>query len=123
MSEINRKLPVLLEEPELVKYGEELAHVHKHINTLMEDKARITAAMKPHTKRIEELVVILDTKSEEQEVKCRWDISWTTGIKTLFRTDTWEEVETDLIRESERQQHLFETGDVVPAAHEASEGE
>ena len=114
--QIYRKLPVLLSNAELVVIGEELAHTHKEISTLTEDKARITARIKPKEKRIEELVVLIDTKEDVREVACRWEYSWTTGEKLLIRQDTFEAIETDLIQEKERQQYLFETDYIAPAS-------
>ena len=109
------RLPVLLTQAELVTLGEELAHTHKDINTLTEEKARLTARMKPKVQRIEELVVLIDEKSEIRDVECRWEFYWKKGSKALVRQDTFAVIKEDLIQERERQQHLFDTDEEVPA--------
>lgn len=115
------RLPVLLTQAELVTLGEELAHTHKEINTLTEEKARLTARMKPKVQRIEELVVLIDEKSEIRDVECKWEFYWKKGSKALVRQDTFAVVKEDLIQERERQQHLFDTDEEVPAGFDVAE--
>lgn len=109
-----RALTCELSEAELIARGDEMAKTYIQVAALDMQKKRITAQIKPLDERIEELVTIIDTKQEERKVKCEWQYEWALGVKRLFRTDTYEQIDSDTIRESERQQHLRLTNEEVP---------
>lgn len=86
-------------------------------------RSRVNAKIKPKKERVDELAVIIEQKKEEREVKCKWFHDWQGGKKTPRRMDTFEELETDIIREWERQQHFKFTGEVAPAGYDVSDDE
>lgn len=108
---------------ELVERGNELAAELTGITKLEYARSRVNAKIKPKKERVGELAVIIENKREERDVKCEWFHDWQGGKKTLRRMDTFEELETDIIREWERQQHLKFTGEVAPGGYDVDDAE
>lgn len=102
----SRKLTCQLTEHELLERGNEMAKTYMQVTALDLEKKRISAKIKPLDERIEQLVVIIDTKEEERDTECRWVFNWATGIKRLYRTDTGLELDSREIRAHERQQQF-----------------
>lgn len=48
----------------------------------------------------------INSRSELRQVECRWEYDWESGKKTLYRTDTGEQVSQDFIKEHEMQTHF-----------------
>jgi len=101
-----RTLTCELTEDELLARGDEMAKTYIQVAALDLEKKRLTAKIKPLDERIQELVLIIDSKQEERRVECRWVYSYDIGIKALIRPDTGEEIETGRIKDHERQQQL-----------------
>jgi len=118
-----RRLFCELTEDELLARGKELAIELTGIVKLEIERSALNAKIKPKKERVDELAVIIDQKKEERDVKCQWFHDWNGGKKTLRRLDTFEDLETDIIREWERQQHLKFTGEVAPAGYDVDDSE
>lgn len=118
-----RRLFCELTEDELLARGKELAVELTGIVKLEIERSALNAKIKPKKERVDELAVIIDQKKEERDVKCQWFHDWNGGKKTLRRLDTFEDLETDIIREWERQQHLKFTGEVAPAGYDVDDSE
>ena len=101
-----RILNCKLTEHELMERGEELAAELKGVAELIRERAAINAQIKPREQAVERLVTVFDTKEEAREVECDWRFDWPKGVKVLYRTDTFEEIERKEITEAERQIQL-----------------
>jgi hypothetical protein len=118
-----RKLFCELTADELLVRGNELVTELTGITKLEFARSRVNAKIKPKKERVDELAVIIEQKKEERDVKCEWFFDWDGGKKTLHRLDTYGELETDIIREWERQQHFKFTGETTPGGYDVSDGE
>lgn len=114
-----RELPVTLTVDEFIAYSEELSRTLKEINELTIQRSRLNSLMKPKNERVDELVPIIDSKTVRRDVECRWTYYWEIGRRTLFRLDTYEVVEDDIIPENERQQRFQFEGEHVPGGDDA----
>jgi len=101
-----RKLEVILSDETLLEYGKEQSKLLVEIAEHDLEKARITAKAKPKKERVEHLATAIDSGKEIQAVDCNWEYDWTRGKKTLYRLDTGEEIDNDVIQEWEKQQRL-----------------
>lgn len=101
-----RNLVCQLTEHELIERGQELDQVLKDIAGLIQERAAVNAKIKPKEQRVEKLVTIIDTKEEVREVECDWSFNWNSGVKTLYRSDTQEKLESKPITDAERQIQL-----------------
>jgi len=106
MQTATRYLPVKITLRESEAYGKELAACLVEKGKLEEKRKEINAAIKPYSERAECLSKIVDSGEEQRSVECQWDYNWAAGTRTLFRQDTGEEVDHDIIPEHERQQRL-----------------
>lgn len=100
-----------LTDTEVMEKGIELKDCLKRITELEVEKARINNQIKPIKGLIEELVPVIDTRKEIRDVECDWHFNFDTGVKTLFRTDTYEKVKDQPISDYERQQQLKMEGE------------
>jgi hypothetical protein len=101
-----KKLTCVLSEHELLERGDELAKTYMKVAALDMEKKRITSRIKPLDERIEMLVTIIDTKEEERDVDCEWNYDFNLGLKRLRRGDTYEVIDSNEIKDWERQQML-----------------
>lgn len=101
-----RSLMTALTATEFVTMSEELAKELTELGILEGERSVINAKMKPKKERVDTLVPILDKKEMKKDIECYWVYNWENGTRVLYRSDTGEEVDTDVIPERERQQHL-----------------
>lgn len=106
--EITRKLVVKLSESELAERGEEMAVETMKKLRLEFQRSAINRAIKPHKERSEELAAVIEAGEEERSVLCYWSYDWRMNLRYLYRSDTGEQIDTELIPEGKKQTDLFD---------------
>ncbi len=105
-----KELPCLLTNEELADLSMTLAAKTMEVTELEERKKSVAADYKAKIDQLsaDNNVVArkIGTKSELRKVECRWEYDWSAGKKTLFRTDTGEQIAQDFIKEHEMQTHF-----------------
>ena len=107
MQKETRKLTVQLTDLEVENYGRELASCLVKIETLNEQRKAITQTIDPLKKRSTVLSQTIEDGNEIRDIECSWQYDWSRSERSLYRLDTGEIVETDIIPEHEKQQHLI----------------
>jgi BMFP domain-containing protein YqiC len=90
-----RQLMCDLTQEELITKGEEIVALYKANSELDMQKKRLSAAIKRNDEDIENLLNIVDNKSEQRDVDCSWIFFWEDGTKKLVRLDTFTVEEDD----------------------------
>ena len=101
-----RKLMVRLTDTEIETRGRELATCLVNKGKLEERKKELNAVIKPLVERAVELSETIERGEEIRTVDCQWEYHWEHGTRVLYRPDTGEEIESDVIPEHEKQQRL-----------------
>ena len=107
MQKETRKLTVQLTDLEVENYGRELASCLVKIETLNEQRKAITQTIDPLKKRSTVLSQTIEDGHEIREVECTWEYDWASDQRSLYRLDTGELIDTCIIPEHEKQQHLI----------------
>lgn len=120
----SRNLLVKLTDEEILEYSGQLAKNTLDLGATEDRKkeavATFTATMKKYEAAINELSHKVSMRKEYREIKCEWHFNWEEGKKTLYRTDTGEQIESQPISDYDRQMRLEETG-IAPEDADAVE--
>lgn len=88
-------------------------------NELAQFQKQAKAKISQTEGRINELSEKVYSEKEFRETSCEWCYDFEKGTKTLWRLDTNEEMETEIISEYEKQEEMSiaqsEQSDVVPS--------
>ncbi len=105
-----RELSCVLNESELLTYSREQSRLLTDRHELEEKKKEIAKEYTAKIANLEAGINVITRKiitgSEMRDVKCEVTMRWKTGKKDTVRLDTKELINTEDIRESERQQHM-----------------
>lgn len=105
-----RELSCVLSEPELLAYSRDQSRLLTDRHELEEKKKEVAAEYTSKIKSLDAGINVLTRKiitgSEMRDVKCEVTMRWQTGKKDTVRLDTKELVNTEDIREGERQQRM-----------------
>ncbi len=105
-----KSLSCNLTDEELLAYSKELAKASQDKEGTDRKRKEVADDYKAQITRLDAEISILSRKIgngyEHRDIDCYWMPDWTTGRKSLIRTDTEEIVQTAAIEESERQNKL-----------------
>lgn len=106
-------LPCKLTEAELKDYSRKLAKTLADRDeveaNLKEFSSKMKSRIEEHENTIAMLADKLNTEKEWRTVDCVVESDFEKGTKNTFRSDTGEQVKTEIMLESERQQEMFAT--------------
>ncbi|MCK5236169.1 MAG: hypothetical protein KAR06_04205 [Deltaproteobacteria bacterium] len=106
----SRNLSVKLTEGEILDYSNTLAKTNMDLAATEDRKTTATAAFGHEIKRHKAEINILShkvaTREEYRDVECEWEFDFVEGKKTLYRTDTGEQVESAPINDYDRQMKM-----------------
>lgn len=106
-----RQLRVKLTGGEIAKYSKELAKQNQDLKEVEEAKKEVVGKYDSQIKTIKLALLNLSrkvtTEEEDRNVDCWWDYDFAKGEKSLIRSDTGEVVETQIIRDEERQKSFL----------------
>ena len=104
------ELECILTEKEIATYSGELARLTQEQAEIESRKKQITADFKAKIDACIATTRVIARKvssgKEMRDVEVRWDYNYRENVKTLFRLDTGEIVDTKALTESERQMCL-----------------
>lgn len=105
-----RSLVVNLTEQEIMEYSKELARTTTLQAEIEEEKKTVTSSFKEKLDRCisdsRSLARKISTRQDYREVECEWRFDYNRRVKTLFRMDTWEQVEERKLTADELQDEL-----------------
>ena len=108
--EEERKLAVPLTDKEVRAAGQELAKIHDEIRDLDDERKAVgkdyKARIDIRVNQADRLAQMVNTGKEYRSVNCQWQYDWTQNVKTLYRMDSGESVNTMAIQDHERQGDL-----------------
>lgn len=115
-----RSLVVNLTEQEITDFSKELARITTLQAEIEEEKKTVTSSYKEKldrcTSESRSLARKISTRQDYREVECEWKFDYNRRMKTLFRTDTWEQVEERKLTADELH-HEFDFGGPVQEEH------
>ena len=107
---VTRELSCVLNESELLAYSLNQSRLLTDKHELEEKKKEVAAEYASKIKSLDANINVLTrkiiTRSEMRDVNCEMTMRWQTGKKDTVRLDTMELINTEDIRESERQQRM-----------------
>jgi len=114
---IEMNLPVILTHEELLAYSKSLAKNTQDYSQIESRMKDLAADFKAQLTKTEAEIQILSRKIsneyEYRDVTCHWEFDWNADVKKMYRDDTGECIKTDKISAMERQQGIFDTGEIL----------
>ena len=108
--EEEHKLAVPLTDKEVQAAGQELAKIHDEIRDLDDERKAVSKDYKARidirVNQADRLAQMVNTGKEYRDVNCQWQYDWARNVKTLYRMDSGEKVNTLAIQDHERQGDL-----------------
>ena len=101
-----RALPCRLTDTEVLKKGEALAAARLLIEELKEQRKVINDRISAQQDEVLELAQLIDARTEERDVLCKWQDDFTHKVRKLIRQDTGEEVDTQVMTAEDLQDEL-----------------
>ena len=105
-----RELPCQLNNEELADLSNTLAAKTMELAELEDRKKSVASDFKA---KIDQMAATnnviarkVNSKTDLRQVECVWQFDWENGKKTLFRTDTGEQIAADFIKDFEMQTHF-----------------
>ena len=95
-----------LTDEDIVERSEEQNQLLYEVAQLEAKRRDIGQQIKPKNERVDELMYIIRNRKEKRDVECIWSYDWARGVKSGVRTDTGEVIETDTIKDHEKQPEL-----------------
>lgn len=105
-----RELPCILTEAELLERGDEMAACEQRVEELKNERRKLNAAMRAQSDRRGELARIIESKSEQRDVPCRWEPDYDAKRYDLVRSDTGENIDQRDMPEADLQMRLLPGG-------------
>lgn len=105
-----KSLSCNLTDEELLAYSKDLAKASQDKEGTDRKRKEVADDYKAQLTKLDAEISILSRKIgngyEHRDIDCYWLYDWTTGRKSLIRTDTAEIVQVSAIEESEKQKTL-----------------
>ena len=99
-----------LNDEEVADYSKQLADATQDVCALEDEKKTIgqdyNAKISRQQSLARDMARKVSTRKEMRDTECRWRYDWEADEKHLIRLDTYECIESDTIKEYERQQEL-----------------
>lgn len=102
----NKQLLCRLTDSEVLRKGEALAAARLLIEELKDQRKAVNERINAQQDEVLKLAQLIDARSEERDVPCKWVEDFTHKVRKLIRQDTGEEVESAIMTADDLQDEL-----------------